>query len=75
MKIADLREICPLGIGLYFFIGCFLSLSTSIKSFNMYTDEEIKQNEINIINENKHNLMSVKFLENNKGTKTTVFLK
>ncbi|EPS47470.1 hypothetical protein CFSAN002369_22283 [Clostridium botulinum CFSAN002369] len=42
-------DTLPLGRGLFFFSGCFLSFSRSTISLSIYIVDEVKQNNINVI--------------------------
>ncbi len=43
----------PFAIGRCFFVGCFLSLSTSRRSFRIYTQEAVRQNKTGLKTESQ----------------------
>ena len=72
--MASFIEIKLEAIGLFDFTGCSWSFSLSIKSLNIYTQEEIAQKEINAIATFIHKFIENIFIEKIKGTMTTKFL-
>ena len=71
--IATFLEIKFAAIGLKLFIGCSLSFSISIKSLNMYMQDEMQQKEIKAYNTLIHKGELNKFIEKINGTITTKF--
>ena len=56
-------------MGLYFFIGCNLSLLKSMQSFNKYIEDDIRLNTINVLRQDDHT--SKLNLKDSKGTTKT----
>ena len=56
-------------MGLYFFMGCNLSLLKSIQSFNKYIEDDIRLNTINVLRQDDNT--SKLNLKDSKGTTRT----
>ena len=73
ITIAKLILIFPLAIGLFFFIGCFLSASKSAISFNIYILLAVNENKKKVTTARSTDFVSKNLPAKIKAVKTNIF--